>query len=76
MKNGWLSDLIGLIGIALVLLPWLLLDKPGIGALFTTCVGMVCAGISRADSLSSMLGKGNAGDEFLRDVWRWVRKWF
>ena len=75
MKNGWISDAIGLAGVALALLPWILLKEPGVGAVVLTCAGAVCAGISRADSLSSMLGRGNPGNDLIRDIWKRISNW-
>lgn len=75
-KKGLLSDISGLFGIGLALIPWLYFDTPGWGSYVMTCIGAVLAGISRADSLSDMLGRGNPGDEFLRDHWLRLKAWF
>ncbi len=69
------SDLVAILAMGLLLGPWLYFDDPGWGAYALTCVGAVLAGISRADSLSDMLGRGKAGDEFLRDNWLKLKSW-
>ena len=75
-KRGLLSDVAGLLGIGLVVIPWLYFDKPGWGSYLMACIGAVLAGISRADSLSDMLGRGNPGDELLQDSWLRLKAWF
>lgn len=69
------SDVIAILAICLLLGPWLYFDKPGWGTYALSCIGAVLAGISRADSLSDMLGRGKAGDEFLRDYWLKFKAW-
>jgi hypothetical protein len=68
-KRGLLSDALGILGAIISIAPWLYFDNPGWGSFLVTCIGAIFVGISRADSLSNMLGRGNAGDEFLRDSW-------
>ena len=67
--KGLLSSLAGLAGVALALLPWMYFEKPSWGTYIMTCVGAVLAGISRSDSLAQFVGRGNPGDEFLREIW-------
>ena len=69
------SDLIFVLAICFLLGPWMLFDHPGWLGYASVCVGAVLAGISRADSLSEMLGRGNPGDEFLRDSWLRFKIW-
>lgn len=77
MKNkGLLSDAVGLLAIALMLGPWLVLAEPGWGTYLCTLVGAALGGISRADSLSDVLGRGNPGDDFIRDTWVKLKGWF
>lgn len=68
-KSGLISISIGILGCALAIMPWLYLDKPGVGALLLTCLGAIFVGIARADLLSDLLGRGNPGDEILKDYW-------
>lgn len=75
-KAGLLSMALGFVGGALALVPWLYLDQPGLGAIVLTCIGAILAGIARADVLSDMLGRGNPGDEFIRDCMIRVKTWF
>ena len=69
------SDIIAILAICLLLGPWLYFDKPGWGSYVLTCIGAVLAGISKADSISDMLGRGRAGDVFLRDYWLKLKAW-
>ena len=75
-KRGLFSDFAGLLGIGLALIPWLYFDSPGWGSYLMTCIGAMLAGTSRADSLSDMLGRGNAGDEFIKDSWQRFKIWW
>ncbi len=68
-KTGLASLVIGIFGCALAILPWLFINNPGVGAIFSTCLGAIFVGIARADLLSDLLGQGNPGDEILKDSW-------
>lgn len=68
-RAGLISIAIGIFGCALAITPWLYLDKPGVGALLSTCLGAIFVGIARADLLSDFLERGNPGDELLNDYW-------
>ena len=74
-KSGFLADLAGLFGIGLALIPWLYFETPGWGSYAMTCIGAIFAGISRADSLSDILERGNPGDEFLRESGSRLKNW-
>lgn len=74
-KRGLLSDSLGIVGAIVAIAPWLYFDKPGWGTLLVTCLGAILVGISRADSLSDMLGKGNPGDDLLKDGWQSFKRW-
>ena len=68
-KTGLASLAVGIFGCMLAIFPWLYIDNPGVGALFSTCLGAIFVGIARADLLSDLLRQGNPGDEMLKDSW-------
>ena len=74
-KRGLLSDALGILGAIVAIAPWLYFEKPGWGSLLITCIGAIFVGISRADSLSDMLGRGNPGDDLLNDGWQKFKYW-
>lgn len=66
-KTVFLSYLLGFVGIGLALMPWMYFEIRGWGSYVITCIGALLAGISRADSLSVLPGRGNTNGKFLRD---------
>lgn len=74
--KGLLSTIVGGLGVALALVPWVYIENPGWGTYLSTCAGAVFVGISRADSLAYLAEKRNPGDEFIRDTWKRIVNWW
>lgn len=71
-----ISDSIGVVGIFLILGPWIFFDDPGLGAWIISCLGCALAAIGRANALSVMLRRGPAGDELIKDCWIKIKRLF
>ncbi len=72
--RGCLSDLVGLMGIGLTLYPVLYFDDFGWLEYGLILLGAIFMGISRADALGQLLGKGNPGDQSIHEFLLWLKR--
>lgn len=68
-----MSSLIGLLGIAIIFLPFFIFEKFEILHLMMICIGFVFLGIARANNISVLSSQEPVGDELIRDFLKWVK---
>jgi len=71
MKNKY-SNLAMIVGLTLVFAPIYLVDEYNYFWYFIAVIGLILSGISGYGAQMEMMGKGDTGDELLREIWQFL----
>lgn len=68
-----MSSLLGLLGLILILLPFLIFKNHGFLTLIMLCIGFVLIGFAKGNNMYYMAKKESPGDDLIADIIQWVK---